>query len=384
MIYLDHNASTPADPRVIKVMLPYFGALHANASSSDHAAGALASRAVEAARAEVARLIRAEPEEIVFTAGATEANNIAILGTLARSGASGEILVGATEHPAVLEPARSAGDRMRSIPVDSDGVIDLSALRELITEDTALVAVMAANNETGVIQPIEDVAAVCASAAVPLHVDAAQAAGRIPLDVAQSPFATLAISGHKMYGPQGVGALYVRRRRPRPRIAPVLFGGGHERNLRPGSLNVPGIVGLGEAARLVRVERADDETAARKLRASFLQTVKSGPADVIENVANAPRLAQTVSMRFVGVRAAAVVRQVANEIAISTGSACSTTSVQPSHVLLAQGLSREAIAETLRISFGRSTTLGDVERAAESLVAAVERVASISRAAQPA
>lgn len=384
MIYLDYNASTPADPRVLDAMWPYFMERHGNASSTDHAVGAEARRAVETARGQVAELIGASEEEIVFTSGATEADNIAVLGILARLDDQAEILVSSVEHPAVLEPARTAGDRLRTIPVDGDGVVDLDALGGLISERTALVAVMAANNETGVIQPLADIAELCAEAGVLLHIDAAQAAARIPVDVRTNPCGTLALSGHKMYGPQGIGALYVRRRSPRTKVAPMLFGGGHERNLRPGTLNLPGIVGIGEAARLVRQEREKDAKREHQLRGRLLERLADAPVSLHENVTNAPRLPQTLSIRFEGVRSAAVLRHVSNEVAMSTGSACSTTSVEPSHVLVAQGLSREAIAETIRVSFGRRTTEDEIDSAAEFLVAAVESVVAVGRASQPA
>lgn len=384
MIYLDHNASTPLDPRVLEAMLPYFGERHANASSTEHAAGSIARQAVEKAREQVADLLAAAPEDIIFTSGATEANNIAVLGTLGRADPSAEILANVTEHPAVLEAARVAGDRLRLIPVNSSGIVDAGEIRSRLSSRTALVAVMAANNETGVIQPIKEIAAMCADVGVPLHVDAAQAAGRIELDVGTDSPTTLAISAHKMYGPQGVGALYVRRRRPRAKLSPILYGGGHERNLRPGTLNVPGIVGLGEAAHLAMKERVADKERHASLRDHLLGRLKQSSVDVVETVPNAPRLPQTLSVRFEGVRSAAVIRAVSNQLAISTGSACSTTSLEPSHVLLAQGLARDQIAEVLRISFGRQTTEEEVDRAADLLLAAVESAVLVGRAAQPA
>lgn len=270
------------------------------------------------------------------------------------------------------------------VPVDGNGLVDTEALRTLLSPRTGLVAVMAANNETGAIQPVEEIAQLCAEAEVPLHIDAAQACGRIPVDVAANPCATLALSGHKMYGPQGIGALYLRGRRPRTKVAPILFGGGHERKLRPGTLNLPGIVGLGEAARLVRRERQKDNARELHLRARFLERLADAPAPLHENLMGVPRLSQTISIRFEGVRAAALLRQLSSDLAISTGSACSTTSVEPSHVLVVQGLSREAIAETIRVSFGRGTTDDEIEGAADLLVAAVESVDAVGRASQPA
>lgn len=382
MIYLDYNASTPTDLRVLDAMWPFFAARHGNASSTDHATGAQARRAVEMARGQVAELIGADEEEIVFTSGATEADNIAILGTLARVDSAVQVLVSPVEHPAVLEPVRTAGSRLRMIPVDHDGLVDLDALRGLLSTRTGLVAIMAANNETGALQPLSEITRICQEAEVPLHIDAAQAAARIPLDVGNDPCATLALSGHKMYGPQGVGALYVRRRRPRARVAPILFGGGHERNLRPGTMNLPGIVGIGEAARLVGREREKDAERESQLRIRLLERLSEAPVPLHQNLIDAPRLPQTVSLRFEGVRAAAVIRQLSSEVAMSTGSACSTTSVEPSHVLVAQGLSDDAIAETMRVSFGRSTSDEDIEVAAGLILSAVTSVAAVGRASQ--
>jgi cysteine desulfurase len=384
VIYLDYNASTPTDLRVLDAMWPFFATRHGNASSTDHAVGAQARRAVETARGQVAELIGADEEEIVFTSGATEADNIAILGTLARLDGAAQVLVSPVEHPAVLEPARTAGSRLRMIPVDGDGIVDVDALRALLSAPTGLVAIMAANNETGAVQPLREITRLCQDAEVPLHIDAAQAVARIPMDVGNDPCATLALSGHKMYGPQGVGALYVRRRRPRARVSPILFGGGHERNLRPGTMNLPGIVGIGEAARLVGRERENDADRESQLRIRLLERLSEAPVPLHQNLTDAPRLPQTVSMRFEGVRAAAVMHQLSNEVAISTGSACSTTSVEPSHVLVAQGLSHEAIKETMRVSFGRNTSDEDIEVAATLIIAAVTSVVAVGRASQPA
>jgi cysteine desulfurase len=360
VIYLDYNATTPIDRRVLDAMLPAFDERFANASSIDHEPGASARELVEDARRQVALMIGADPEEIVFTSGATEADNIAVLGTMARAGVDADLIVSAVEHPAVLEPARTLGARMRLAPVDGSGVVDPDALRRLITPRTALVSVMAANNETGAIQPIAEIAAICAEAGVPLHVDAVQAVARVGLDVKAGGIAMLSLSAHKMYGPPGVGALFVRRSRQRVRVAPVMLGGSQERGIRPGTLNVPGIVGLGEAARLVRAELSADRGRASVLRKDMLEVLREhASCDVLDNVSAELSLPQTISVRLPGVRAAAVLRRVAHQVAISSGSACATTSVEPSHVLLAQGLNAEQAGETLRISFGRQTRAED-------------------------
>jgi cysteine desulfurase len=381
VIYLDHNATTPVDQRVVAAILPYFTLQFANASSVDHEPGNVARRAVEAARAAVASLIRAEPEEIVFTSGATEADNIAVCGTMARAGDDAELVVSAIEHPAVLEPARTFGSRLRVVPVDGAGVVDVAALRSAIGPRTALVSVMAANNETGAIQPLDEIGRVCAEFDVPLHVDATQAAARMPIDVKALNIALLSLSAHKMYGPKGVGVLFVRRR-PRVRVAPVMLGGGHERNLRPGTLNVPGIVGLAEAAALVSREGPDDWRRERSLRDRLLTRLcDRGPTEVVQNVPTELCLPQTLSVRFVGVTARALLRSVVQEIAMAAGSACSTTSVEPSHVLLAQGLSSVAIAESVRISFGRQTTGEEIDQAADLIVGSLARLSKLRHAA---
>lgn len=360
MIYLDYNATTPVDSRVLEAMLPAFQERFANASSIDHAAGVGARELVEVARAQVARLIGAEAEEIVFTSGATESDNLALLGTMSRAPEDAELVISAVEHPAVLEPARSLGRRMRVAPVDGYGVVDPGALRRLITPRTVLVSLMAANNETGAIQPVAEVASICAEAGVLLHVDAVQAAARMPLDAKLDGIAMMALSAHKMYGPKGIGALFVRRGRPRVRLRPLTLGGGQEHALRPGTLNVPGIVGLGEAAKVVRAEMATDREREIALRADLLVALREHACcEVVENVPPGLSLPQTVSVRMPGVRAAAVLRRLAQVVAISSGSACAATSMEPSHVLLAQGLTAEHAGETLRISFGRQTSIDD-------------------------
>ncbi len=374
-IYLDFNATTPVDDRVLEAMLPYFKANFANAASTDHAPGDAARRAVEQARGEVAHLIGAEPEEIVFTSGATEADNLAVFGTMARASDDAEIVVSAVEHPAVLEAARRFGDRLRVVRVSGDGRVDPDEVRRQISSKTALVCVMAANNETGAIQPIEEVGDVCAAAGVPLHVDAVQAASRLPVDVRRSGAATLALSAHKMYGPKGVGGLFVRRRRPRAKVAPIFHGGGHERNLRPGTLNVPAIVGFGVAARLARNQRRADADRERALRDQLLALLNAEcPAEVVVNSPHTACLPQTVNARVTGVASAGVLRALSERVAVASGSACATTSVEPSHVLTAQGLSRTEVGESLRISFGRQTTLAELDRFVTELADVVTEV----------
>lgn len=381
MIYLDYNATTPVDDRVLAEMLPLFTQTYANASSVDHGPGDVARALVEDARAKTAALVGARSNEVLFTSGATEANNMALLGVMARAPDDAELVVSAVDHPSVLEPARLFGKRLRIVSVDELGVLDLAALSAAITSRTALISVMAANNETGAIQPIAQIGQLATDAGVPFHVDATQAMGRIPVDVRQAQISLLSLSAHKMCGPKGVGALYVRRR-PRIPMAPRSFGGGHERNLRAGTLNVPGIVGLGAAATLAAGEMAETSKREGQLRQLLLRELHArSPVEVIENVPSNVCLPQTLSARFTGVTARALLREVLGELALAAGSACSTTSVEPSHVLLAQGLSEREAAETLRFSFGRQTTEHELRAAVGVLVPALERLVEVRRAA---
>jgi cysteine desulfurase len=377
-IYFDYNATTPVDERVLEVMIPYFTESFGNAASVDHLYGHEAQQAVEIARGDVARLIAATPEEIIFTSGATEANNIAILGTLARAGDDAELVVSAIEHPAVLEPASRFGARLRVVPVSADGTVDPSEIKRQITPKTALVSVIAANNETGAIQAIAEIGSICASAGVPFHTDAVQAAARFALDVDQAQVSLLSLSAHKLYGPKGIGALFVRRRGRRMKVAPLQYGGGHERNLRPGTANVPAIVGFGMASRLARSELVVASEREGLLKQKLLTALL--PLDGV--TANTPpdrSLPQTLNLRITGVDSHALMRRARDELAFSSGSACATTKTEPSHVLLAQGLSAQQAAESIRLSFGRFTSDDDVARAAAILTESVRALRAISR-----
>jgi cysteine desulfurase len=379
-VYLDYNATTPVDPRVVEAMLPHLTEGFGNAASVDHFYGHQAQQAVEAAREQVASLIGATASEIVFTSGATEADNLAILGTAARASEDAEILVSAIEHPAVLEAAATLGERVKLVPVSADGLVDPAEVRQRLTPKTALVSVMAANNETGAIQPLTEIGEVCAEAEVPFHTDAAQALRHLPLDVEAAQVSLLSLSGHKLYGPKGVGALYVRKRKRRMKVAPLVFGGGQERGLRPGTANVPGIVGLGLAAELACRERGMDAKREAKLRQGLINGI-SQAAEVSLNAPMETSLPQTVSARITGINARALMHATREQLAFSSGSACATTKVEPSHVLLAQGLSPEAAGESVRISFGRFTTEEDIAAACEALTAATQRLRQVAAAA---
>lgn len=376
-VYLDYNATTPVDQRVVDAMLPYFTDGFGNAASIDHLYGHEAQEAVEHAREQVASLIGASPEEIIFTSGATEADNIAILGTLTRADDAAELVVSAVEHPAVLEPAERLGQRLHVVPVSADGIVDPIEVKRRLTGRTALVSVMAANNETGAIQPIGEIGRVCAEAGVPLHCDAVQAAGRISIDVDDAQLALLSLSAHKIHGPKGVGAVYVRRRGQRMKVAPLQYGGGHERNLRPGTVNVPGVVGFGVAAELARQERRHEAMRERRLKEQLISALTS-MGDVELNTPAHSSLPQTVSARIAGVGARALMHATRDELAFSSGSACATTRAEPSHVLLAQGLSAHSASESVRLTFGRFTTEEEIARAGRTLAQAAEHLRRIS------
>lgn len=376
-IYLDHNATTPVDERVVDAMIPYFTTAFGNAASVDHAYGHEARQAVEQAREEVGSLVGAAPEEIIFTSGATEADNIAILGTFARAPHDAEVIVSAIEHPAVLETARRLGARVQIVPVTRDGMVEPDDVRRLLTPRTALVSVMAANNETGAIQPIDEIGQICAEAEVPFHSDAVQAAARVAVDVDQSQISLLSLSAHKLYGPKGVGALYVRRRGRRIKVAPLHFGGGHERNLRPGTANVPAIVGFGVAARLAKAERGEQAAHQNGLRKTLIAGLES-MGDVMLNTTIESSLPQTVNARIVGVGARALMHATRGEVAFSSGSACATTKAEPSHVLLAQGLTAHAASESIRLSFGRYTSSDELIRAADVIAQAAAALRRLS------
>jgi cysteine desulfurase len=371
-VYLDNQATTACDPRVLAVMLPWFTEQFGNPHSVEHVMGRTAEAAVEAARGQVAAVIGAEAREVVFTSGATESNNIAIKGA-ARFAASQEtgrrrVITVATEHKCVLE---SVADLAREgfepvvLPVGRDGLLDLEVLRGALAVPTLLVSVMAVNNETGVVQDVAGIAALARAAGALFHTDAAQAVGRVALDVAAMGIDLLSISGHKIYGPKGVGALYVRRR-PRVRLAPLFSGGGQERGLRSGTLPGALIVGFGEACRLAGAERAEDARRIGGLRDRLLGDLRAAIPGVRVNGDMAARIAGNLNLTFPGSTAEALMRR-SPDLCVSTGSACSSAAIEPSYVLRAMGLSDEEASRTLRIGIGRFTSAADVDFAARAL-----------------
>ncbi|MGO8918158.1 MAG: aminotransferase class V-fold PLP-dependent enzyme [Stellaceae bacterium] len=381
-IYLDYQATTPVDKRVLEEMLPWFTEKFGNPHSATHAYGREAAEAVDRARGEVAALIGAEPREIIFTSGATEANNLAIKGAARFHRALGKdhIITVATEHKCVLESAQAMareGCRVSVLPVDGKGLVDLGALNAAIDERTAIVSVMAANNEIGVLQPLEEIGALCRSRGVLFHSDGAQAAGKVPLDVGAMAIDLLSLSAHKIYGPKGIGALYVRRR-PRARLSPLLDGGGQERALRSGTLPVPLCVGFGAASRIARAEMAQEAPRLLGLRRRFLQGLRARLPEVLLNGDGERRLPGSLNLSFPGVPALALM-EACPSLALSTGSACTAAEVEPSYVLRALGLSEALAGASLRIGLGRYTTDAEVDFAVDALAAAARLVAGGER-----
>lgn len=378
LIYLDYAATTPVDPRVLDAMLPYFNERFGNAASTGHAAGKAARDAVEHAREQVAAVLGADPREIVWTSGATESDNLALQGvTFAPyyAGRGNHIVTAATEHKAVIDCCAhlaSQGVHVTRLPVDGDGLIGLDRLADAITPETRLVSVMHANNETGVLQPIREIGAICRARGVLFHTDATQSFGKLPIDVNRDHIDLLSLSAHKIYGPKGVGALYVRRKGPRVRCAPLIHGGGHEGGLRSGTLNVPGIVGLGLAAEIAGRDPETEQARIAELRDLLESALMRRLAGVSRNGAPGARLAGFANLTFAGAAAEAIMAG-APEVAVSAGAACSSAARLSSYVLAAMGRDREAIECSIRFSLGRPTTAGEIHEAAARIAEAVER-----------
>jgi len=381
-IYLDNHATTPMDERVLKAMLPYFVSQFGNASSGSHKFGWDAERAVKRARTQVADLLGARsPREIVFTSGATESNNLALSGVL-EARAQGHdlrglhIITSAIEHPCVLQTCEALvarGASVTKVRVGSDGLVPVSAVEAAIRPETVLISIMAVNNEIGTIQPVSEIGALARSRGVLFHCDAAQAAGRISIDVERDQIDLLSLSAHKLYGPKGTGALYVRRGRRKVELTAQQHGGGQEMALRSGTLNVPGIVGLGAAAELAQSSFEEEEGRLLELRNLFLVKTARRVSDCEVNGCLERRVAGNLSLRFSGVSGEALIAAVPS-LAFSVGSACSTIQAKPSHVLSALRLNRKQIRETIRLGFGRFTTEAQVCEAAEQISAAVTRL----------
>jgi cysteine desulfurase len=374
LIYLDHHATTPVDARVLEAMHPWFERDFGNAASRTHAYGWRAEAAVDVAREQIATAIGArDPREIVFTSGATESNNLALLGVARAGRKRGDRLVTtAIEHSSVLEPCEALqreGFSVTVLSVDRDGRVDPGAVAAAITDRTLLVSVGFANGEIGTVQPIAAIADACRARGVLLHSDAAQALGKVPLDVATG-VDLLSLSAHKVYGPKGVGALWIRSGRPRVRIEPLLFGGGHENGLRPGTLPVPLIVGFGRAAEIAVAERVSEAARLLVLRDRLLTTLREALPGISVHGDSTERLPGNLNLAFEGIEADALLAAL-RDVALSTGSACSSARAEPSHVLVALGLPPAAVRASVRIGLGRGTTVADVDTAATGLVAVV-------------
>ena len=376
-IYLDYHATTPVDPRVLEAMLPFFGERFGNPASKQHAYGWEAREAVEGARKQVATLVGASPAEIIFTSGASESNNLAIKGVACALRERGDHLITvATEHKSVLDPmARLERDgwSVTRLPVGGDGLLAPERLRQAMTERTVLVSVMAANNEIGVLQQLGEIAGVVHERGALLHSDAAQAFGKVPLDVAALGVDLLSFTAHKCYGPKGTGGLYIRRQRPKIPIECQIDGGGHENGLRSGTLNVPGIVGLGACAELARALLPEESARLAGLRDRLLDGLRRELGGVRVNGSMERRLPHNLHVSFEGVEGEALLMAI-GDLAVSTGSACSSGSLAPSHVLQAIGAVTEHAGASIRFGLGRFTTDAEVDGALARIVAVVRRL----------
>ena len=386
-IYLDNQATTPTDPRVLRAIAPFLDLKGVGNPHSEHFAGRRAAEAVEDARAKVAALINACSEEVIFTSGATEANNIALQGIMrSRHRRGNHMITCVTEHKCVLETAAflsREGYRVDVLPVDEEGRIDIERLRGSINEETALVSIMMANNEIGVLQPIAEIAALCRARGIVFHTDAAQAVGKVPIDVKALGVDLMSLSGHKIYAPIGVGALFIGEDSP-VWPEPLFWGGKQERGLRSGTLAPHLCVAFGEASALALTELKDDAERTLTLRSSFVEIVRAALPDIRVNAEHSPRLPGSLSIIVPGVDADRLLGALQPHVAVSTNAACSSGVLQPSHVLLALGLSEEEAASTLRIGFGRFNTAAEVEAAARLIAETAVRIRRSESAAKEA
>jgi cysteine desulfurase len=380
-IYLDHNATTPVDPRVLEAMMPLLTAEFGNAASRNHPFGWQAEAAVQTAREQVAALLGATPKEIVWTSGATEANNLAVKGAAEMYRQKGNHLITcATEHKAVLDPCQRLADRgweVTVLPVDETGRVETARLADAITDRTVLISIMAANNEIGTIHPVAEIGRIAHERGVLYHCDATQAVGKIPLDVQAMGIDLLSLSAHKIYGPKGVGCLYVRRRSPRVRLTCQIDGGGHERGLRSGTLNTPGIAGLGAAAEICRSEMEAESKRLTALRDRLHKAVADRLDHLRLNGHPTERLPNTLNLSFAYVEGEALMMKM-RDVAVSSGSACTSASLEPSHVLRALGVPEELAHSSIRFSVGRFTTEEEIDYAAEQVVRGVHELRELS------
>lgn len=381
-IYLDNHATTPLDPRVLEKMMPYFTENFGNASSRNHAFGWTAEAAVEKARNQIADLIGATEKEIVFTSGATESDNLAILGVAEMYKEKGNhIITCVTEHKAVIDPCKhleeSGQCRVTWLGVDKFGQISLDELKAAITDKTILITIMHGNNEIGTLQPIKEIGRIAKEHGILFHTDAVQSAGRVPIDVESMGIDLLSLSAHKIYGPKGIGALYVRRKNPRVRLSPIVFGGGHERGMRSGTLNVPGIVGFGEACEIAKREMASDSERLLSLRERLFKGLSAKLDHLYVNGHPTERLPGNLNVSFAFVEGEALMMGI-KDIAVSSGSACTSASLEPSYVLRALGVSEDLAHTSIRFGIGRFTTAEEIDFVIERTVREVQRLRDMS------
>jgi cysteine desulfurase len=380
-IYLDNHATTPLDPRVLDAMLPYFKELFGNAASRNHSFGWEAEEAVEKARKQVANLVGANAKEIVFTSGATESNNLALKGVAEMYAERGNhIITAASEHKAVLDTCKHLekdGYRVTYLPLKADGLIDLDMLKESFTDKTILVSIMYANNEIGVVQPIREIGSMCKERGILFHTDAVQAVGKIPVNVIEDNIDIMSMSGHKLYGPKGVGALYVRRRNPRVQLTAQIDGGGHERGMRSGTLNVPGIVGLGEACAIAQREMAEETVRLQAMRDSLKDKLTSELDEVFINGSWEHRLPHNLNISFAYVEGESLLMGI-NDVAVSSGSACTSATLEPSYVLKALGMGDDLAHSSIRFGIGRFNTQEEVDYVAGRVIEVVKKLRELS------
>ena len=382
-IYMDNHATTPCDPRAAEAMLPYLTEHFGNAASRNHAFGWTAEEAVEKARGQIAELIGATAKEIVFTSGATESNNMAIKGALEFYASKGKhIVTSPLEHKAIIDTVRYLernGAEVTWLPVPEDGIITAESVREAIRPDTVIVSVMHGNNEIGTLNPIAEIGKVCKEAKVLFHVDAAQTTAKLPIDVQEMGIDLLSMSGHKMYGPKGIGALYVRRRRPRVRIAPLMHGGGHERGMRSGTLPVHQIVGMGAAAEIGRLDMAAEIERTKALRDRLYRKIIADVPDVLVNgsMKDHERMPGSLNISFTYVEGESLLMAL-RDVAVSSGSACTSASLEPSYVLRALGLDDENAHSSIRFGIGRFNTVEEVDYVADLVIRAVAKLRELS------
>ena len=380
-IYMDNHATTPMDPRVFEAIRPYFVEVFGNAASRNHSFGWQAEEAVEKARKQIAELIGANSKEIVFTSGATESNNLALKGVAEMYAEKGNhIITAATEHKAILDTCKRLeknGARVTYLPVQQDGLIDLDMLREAITDKTILISIMYANNEIGVVQPVAEIGKIAREKGILFHTDGVQAVGKIPVNVIRDNVDLLSLSGHKVYGPKGVGALYVRRRNPRVQVTAQMDGGGHERGMRSGTLNVPGIVGLGAACAIAQKDMPEESKRMSFLRDKLKNKLTSQLDEVYINGSVEHRLPNNLNISFAFVEGESLLMGI-NDVAVSSGSACTSATLEPSYVLKALGAGDDLAHSSIRFGLGRFNTEEEVDYVADKVVDVVRKLRELS------